>query len=293
MEFSWIKTFVTVAEQQNFRKAAEVLYISQPSVTVHIKQLEKELGILLFNRTNKRVSLTEEGRCYLETARKLLKVYQEGGKKLHSMAQGYKSTFRMAISPLIADTILPYVLKQYLLKHSNIEISVIILESRDIEEVVINEEVDIGLSCMQSFNPQLTNEIIYEDEVILVAPHDGMDPEFAPPITEEELFNQYHLLTHNHPEYWEKLLKRITYMHPSAKTMKVSQVHITKRFIEEGLGVSFIPRSTVRRELLEGRLLEVQSDLSTSLKANTYAIVKYQHTLEKEFLRFLTYYRYI
>lgn len=293
MEFSWIKTFVTVAEHQSFRKAAEVLFISQPSVTVHIKQLEKELGILLFNRTNKKVSLTEEGRCYLETARELLQVYHEGVEKLHSMAQGYKSTFRMAISPLIADTILPFVLKQYLLKHSNIEISVIILESRDIEEAVLKEEVDIGLSCMQSFHPQLTNEIIYEDEVILVVPHDGMDSEFAPPITEEELFNQYHVLTHNHPGYWEDLLKKVKYFYPSIKTMKVSQVHITKRFIEEGLGVSFIPRSTVRRELLEGRLLEVQTDLCESLQARTFAIVKYQHTLEKEFLRFLSYYRYI
>ncbi|MGM8214836.1 LysR family transcriptional regulator [Bacillaceae bacterium W0354] len=63
-----MKTFITVSELKNFRKAAEALYVSQPTVTVHIQALEKELGVTLFERNQRHVKLTEEGRLYLPYA---------------------------------------------------------------------------------------------------------------------------------------------------------------------------------------------------------------------------------
>lgn len=56
MEFKWLYTFITAAETGNFRKTAELLYISQPSVTVHIKQLENDIGVLLFHREERKLS---------------------------------------------------------------------------------------------------------------------------------------------------------------------------------------------------------------------------------------------
>lgn len=73
--------------------------------------------------------------------------------------------------------------------------------------------------------------------------------------------------------------------------MKVSQTHITKRFIIEGLGFSFLPESTVRRELLEGRLLEVYQHSFKLPDIYTYAIMKYKHSQQQEFLEFLSNYR--
>ncbi|TYR81709.1 LysR family transcriptional regulator [Priestia megaterium] len=290
MELAWIRTFVTVAEHQNFRKAADVLYISQPSVSVHIKQLEKEVGVKLLERTNKKVLLTEEGRRYLHTARRLLFIYQEGLEELHSFTQGYRSKFSIAISPLIADTLLPSVLRQYLKSHKEIEFSVVILDSLEIEQVVMDEEVDIGISRVPTFNPKLQCQTIYEDDVILVAPHDGSQMNKG--LNERTLFNQYHLLTHNHPIYWDDLIKQLKLQFPQLKTMKVSQTHITKRFIEEELGISFIPRSAVRTELLNGTLIEVPCPSIDLPKTRTYAITKHRHTFEQEFLAFLLEHQY-
>ncbi|MBW9235101.1 substrate-binding domain-containing protein [Leptospira santarosai] len=70
--------------------------------------------------------------------------------------------------------------------------------------------------------------------------------------------------------------------------MKVSQAHITKRFIQEGLGISFLPHSIVRRELLEGRLMNIHFDLFELPKVTTYVIVKKQGELEKEFIQLLS-----
>lgn len=291
MEFQWLNTFITAADCGNFRRTAEILYISQPSVTVHIKQLEQELGIQLFDRDGKKVKLTEAGRRYLVHAKKLLKVYQGGLEDIHSFSQGYTTKFSIAISPLIADTILPYVLKSYTNKHPEVEISVKIIESVGIEEAVLREEVDIGLSCLHSLHPELISELLYRDRVMLVAPHDGRDSETAPPLDEEEVLTSNYLLTHNHPGYWDGLCHAVKTKYPKVRMMKVSQVHITKRFIVEGLGVSFLPTSTVRRELLEGRLLEVDCQTIHLPEANTYAIMKYDHSKQKEFLEFISNYR--
>ncbi|MDQ0200477.1 LysR family transcriptional regulator [Neobacillus ginsengisoli] len=291
MEFQWLNTFITAADCGNFRRTSDILYISQPSVTVHIKQLEKELGILLFHREGKKVKLTEEGKRYLVHAKRLLEVYQRGLEDLHSFNQGYTAKLSIAISPLIADTILPFVLKRYTKQHPEVEISVKIIESIDIEQAVLKEEVDIGLSCLNSSNPNLICGPLSKDRVILVAPHDGRDSETAPPLDEKVVLTTNYLLTHNHPGYWENLCTIVKSKYPSVRMMKVSQIHITKRFIIEGLGVSFLPTATVRRELLEGRLLEVNCYTINLPEANTYAVMKYEHSTQKEFLKFISNYR--
>ncbi|MHC0036358.1 LysR family transcriptional regulator [Pseudoneobacillus sp. C159] len=291
MELSWIQTFITAANCGNFSKTAELLYISQPSVTVHIKQLEKDLGVKLFNRDGKKVKLTEEGLRYLQHAKQLIEFYQQGLEDLQSFSQGYSTKLSLAVSPLIADTIFPFILKSYLQQNPTVEISVQIIESKEIENAVINDEVDLGISCLGSIHPDLTSELLYQDKIILVVPHDGKDAESAPPLDEEDFLTTNMILTHNHPDYWEDLCRNIKYNYPKARMMKVSQVHISKRFISEGLGVSFLPISTVRRELLEGSLLQVPVHTFELPQAYTYAIMKYKHTKQHQFLTHLSRYR--
>ncbi|EIT86983.1 transcriptional regulator CitR [Fictibacillus macauensis ZFHKF-1] len=291
MELSWLVTFIEAAQCGNFRKAAEKLYISQPSVTVHIQQLEKSIGVPLFERQGKRVKLTEAGKRYVEHAKQLLAVYKEGLQDLSSFSQGYSDKLTLAISPLIADTVLPFVLKKYTKEHPEMEISVVIVESPLIEQSVEREEADIGLSCLPASNPQLVTELLSQEKVVFVTGHDGKDSESAPPFDEEELLTTHYLFTHNHPSYWDALTRQLTAQFPVIRMMKVSQVHITKRFIAEGLGVSFLPASTVRRELLEGRLVEVHCQKIQLPTVGTYAITKYKHTKHEEFLSFLAHYR--
>ncbi|MFD2443856.1 LysR family transcriptional regulator [Bacillus sp. CGMCC 1.16607] len=291
MELSWINTFLIAAKCGNFRQTAELLYISQPSVSVHIKLLEKELGVKLFFREGKRVKLTEEGIRYLEHATKLIDFYQRGIEDLQSFSQGFTTKLSLAVSPLIADTIFPFILKTYLQRNPQVEISIKILESVEIENAVLNDEVDMGLSCLSSTHADLNSEMLYNDKVILVVPHDGRDSESAPPLDEEDFLRTNFILTHNHPDYWDGLSRKIKNFYPNARMMKVSQVHISKRFISEGLGVSFLPISTVRRELLEGSLLEVPCHSFTLPEAYTYAIMKYKHSKQEDFLSFLSSYR--
>ncbi|CAG9621640.1 LysR family transcriptional regulator [Sutcliffiella rhizosphaerae] len=291
MELNWLRTFVTAAEHSNFRKASELLFLSQPTITVHIKQLEKEIGAQLFEREGRNVVLTEAGKRYAKHANELLNKFEEGVNEIHSIQQGFNTKLIIGISPLIGDTVLPFVLKQFLKKHTNFEITVKIIESNIIEKAVMNEEVDIGLSCLDKRDSSIFSHKVASDSLALVVPHDGYDSERGAPIDEEGIFLNYTLLTHNHPAYWNDLCQQIKAKYPTTKMMKVSQTHITKRFIIEGLGVSILPMSTVRRELMEGRLLEVVCKTIIFPEVATYALMKYKHTVQKEFLGFLSNYR--
>ncbi|MGM9987571.1 MAG: LysR family transcriptional regulator [Bacillaceae bacterium] len=290
MDFNWLTTFLTAVKYGTFRKTAEVLYISQPSVTVHIHKLEKELGVALFQKDGRNMKLTEEGKRYVPIAEHLINTHQKGLAEIKALSQGYTTTLALAISPLLADTILPHVLKQFITTYPHIQLSVSVLASVEMEQLIVNEEIDIALTCINTINSELISDILYTDNIKLITLHDGYDPEFAPSLTEEEVLTNNYLLIDNHPVYWDSLTRAIKSKFPTIKMMKVSQIYITKRFIANGLGVSFLPASTVRRELMEGWFLEVPCSSIKLPTINIYGLMKYKHSKQKLFLDFLANY---
>ena len=126
MELKWLHTFIAAARHENFRKTAEELFISQPTVTVHIKLLEEEIGSSLFEREGRKIILTEAGKKFIPIARTMIGVYEEGKAEMDRFRQGYTQKLILAMSPLIAESIMPYVLKKIyacLSKHRNLRSS--------------------------------------------------------------------------------------------------------------------------------------------------------------------------
>ncbi|WP_230321363.1 LysR family transcriptional regulator [Planococcus salinarum] len=284
IELAWLKTFADAAETLNFRKTSERLLMSQPSVTVHIRLLEENLGAALFQRNKNRVSLTEEGKLFKGEAEKLLRQLEQSVESVHSFAQGYRRKWVLAISPLMAETVLPYLLKSFTKQHPDLELVIRVEESEKIEALVETGEVSAGISAIQPVSRGLHSEVVYKDELVFVVPRDAYDDESGPVISGGGMLQSHYLFTHHHPAFWSELLIKLRLKIPGLRTMKVTQAHIAKRFIQEGLGVSFLPRSMVRRELMEGRLLEVPFEMFSLPTAATYFISKDMGDLEKEFL---------
>lgn len=285
MELSWLKTFVDAAETLNFRKTSERLLMSQPNVTVHIRLLEESLGILLFKRERNRVELTDEGRHFLGEAIKILAQVEVSVDGLHAFAQGYRQKWRLAISPLMAETVLPYILKSFTLNHPDIELVIQVEESEKIEDLVEKGEVSAGISALPPVRRNILHEIVYDDPLLFILPRDAYDDESGPTVSAEAMLQSSFLFTHHHPVFWEELLLKLRLQVTGIRTMKVTQAHIVKRFIQEGLGVSFLPRSMVRRELIEGRLMDAHFDLFPLSKVSTYFLAKEMGELEQEFLQ--------
>lgn len=284
IDLAWLKTFVAAAETLNFRKTAEKLLMSQPSVTVHIRLLEESLGVVLFQRNKNRVTLTEEGKLFKEEAEKLLRQLEQSVENVQAFAQGYRKKWVLAISPLMAETVLPYLLRSFTKHHPDLELAIRVEESEKIEALVESGEVTAGISALQPMSRVLHSEVVFEDKIVFVVPTDAYDDESGPPISAEGMMQSHYLFTHHHPAFWDDLLMKLRLKVPGLRTMKVTQAHIVKRFIQEGLGVSFLPRSIVRRELVEGRLQEVPFDRFPLPAVAAYFISKEMGELEQEFL---------
>lgn len=284
MEYQWLKTFCIAAETLNFRKASEKLVMSQPSVTVHIRLLEEHLGTTLFDRQNNRVSLSEAGRFFLPEAQQIVSSIENSVNKVFAFTQGYRRNWTIAISPLMAETILPYFLRSFMKLHPDLEINIRVEESNTIEELVETGEVNIGISALDAKQKNIESISIYEDPILFVMPVDGYDEESGPPIDVKEILQKNYLFTHHHPVFWDDLLLKLHKQVIGLRTMKVTQAHITKRFVQDGLGVSFLPHSIVRRELIEGKIMQPHFDLFELPSVSTFIIVKKKGALEEEFI---------
>lgn len=251
-----LRTFAVTARTLNFHKAAEQLFLAQPTVTQHIRQLEEELRVQLFDRSARRVRLTAAGDRFLEHANQVLAVYEKGVEELTAWQKGYRDRLVLATSPLIARSTLPQAVKRFAIAHPDIEVVVKVAVSVEVAQMVAEGRAHLGLTRVPSHSRDLQSYVWYTDPVCLVVPHDAGRPTTPVPDWREVLATN-RLLTHNHPVYWDDLLLAIHNQGIHVRTMEVSLVDVTKIFIEEGLGVSFLPMSTVSRELAEGRLLEV------------------------------------
>lgn len=97
MELSYIKEFVTLAETLNYSEASQILYISQSSLSKHIKSIEKELGVSLFQRTTRSMALTEAGNVYLTYARKILPICLEAQRAISAVDKRTDSALTIGV----------------------------------------------------------------------------------------------------------------------------------------------------------------------------------------------------
>ncbi|MBP1040772.1 LysR family transcriptional regulator [Vagococcus sp. BWB3-3] len=278
-----MKTFLIAAKYENFRQASEELYLTQPAVTKHISKLEENLNTKLFDRIGKGVVLTEAGQHFRSTAQTIVAKYDEGLGEFERWQQGFKKKLVIAVAPQIASSVLPAFLQEFTFKNPSIELLINVLKSFEISEEIRSGKANLGLTRLKPSHLDLSCRIIHEEEVVLIAP-----PRFDQTYSECQLFEDYRLITHNHPEYWDPLLGDVKHHYPKIQTMKVNQIEITKRFIEQGLGVSYLPLTMVKEELGRQTLVNIPNDKITPPQSLTYILTK---TITKEAQQFIDFFQ--
>lgn len=287
MDIRTLKTFILTAEHENYREVAEILYLTQPAISFQIKQLEKELGSPLFVKDGRNIVLTEFGRMFYYEALEIMSQIEKSVHRMNQFKQGFHKLLRIAISPMLADTILPTILHKYMNANPNVEFTIQVMESMEISQQIESGNVDFGLSCLPG-SIHIRTIQFHEEDVSFIIRHDGYDSESAPVLDATEILEQQIVFTDNHPYYWVDLKEKLTMEFPSLRMMKVNQSYITKRFVLEGMGVSFLPKSAINKELLEGRLLEVPIDFIEIPKARMYFLYKNGRNLDLELMNFIS-----
>lgn len=283
MDIKWINTFIVAAKYENFRKTSEDLFLTQPAITKHIKRLEEQLNILLFERTGKRITLTAAGHRFLPYAKEMMATYEQGLEDFESWKQGYKRKLMIATAPQIASSVLPSILRSFMDRNPDIEVLINVRTSYEIGEEISAGRADLGLTRIKPIQTNINCHVVHEEPVILV----GSAVDKKEVVYDEMIALQnYRIITHNHPDYWDQLLNDVKRCYPTVRTMVVNQIEITKRFIEQGLGISYLPYTMVRDEIRTNQLVEIKSDKIIPPTSSTYVLTKIETTEASAFISF-------
>lgn len=170
MELRQLRYFSEAAELLNFTEAARRLFVTQSTLSQQIKQLEEELGIPLFNRIGKHVSLTEAGESFLPYARQTLQNAEYGKQKLRDLQQIHYGTLRIGVtyslSPLLTNTILIFTRL-----YPGIQLDIRYFSSSELVERLRNHEFDFILSFLPQQKEELFEAIPLFDSSLVMVVH--------------------------------------------------------------------------------------------------------------------------
>ena len=163
-----LKVFRAVAERLSFTRAADELFITQPAVTKHINELEKQLGVPLFVRRRNAVALTPQGELLLGYVRRLLALYAELNDAFAGDGETFGGELAVGASTTISQYVLPAILSRFKKRYPEVRLTLCNGNTELIERMVADEKLDFGVIEGNAGNPQLHYETFMEDELVLV-----------------------------------------------------------------------------------------------------------------------------
>lgn len=161
--------FIAVAENLSLTKAAERMYISQPAVTRHIKELEARLGLSLFERKGNRVYLTLSGEITYNHLKKISQIYSELDFALGAIKEEHKGVLRIGASSTISQYVIPAVLASFHRKFPKIELNLYNGNSFEMEQKLLNNDIDLAMVENSSSNSNLKYTNFTEDHIVAIA----------------------------------------------------------------------------------------------------------------------------
>lgn len=170
MENFRLTVFRAVAEQASFRKASEVLHLSQPAVSQHIHALEEELGARLFDRSGIKTALTPAGKLLLRYADRSVRVLDEARTALAKLDGEVSGVLQLGASTTIAQYILPRMLGVFLKDNPRVSLSVVSGNTEEIVARLLKDEIHLGMIEGPALNKEVQTKKFLEDRMILIAP---------------------------------------------------------------------------------------------------------------------------
>ncbi len=251
MNFDWLTTFLEVARQKSFSRAAEKLHVTQPSISAQIRALESHLGHRLLDRGGGKVTLTAAGKAFEPFAEHSLIQLKQVRLTLADMERTPRGSLTVSANDSTALYVLPVLIGKFKKQYPKVALNIVRAERSKTLELVLNREVEFGIVSLPVRDPRLHVELIHEDRLVLVVPaghpltlieaptlSDAARHEFLVPKEgrRRELID--HLFIQN------KTARRIA--------MELDSSELLKRLIVAGLGISFMPHINVVDELKQG-----------------------------------------
>ncbi|MEY8190080.1 LysR family transcriptional regulator [Peribacillus simplex] len=257
MYYDALKTFVTLVEVKNFTKTAEMLLMSQPSVSLHIKKLEEEFQTKLFLRSPKFLKVTLTGEILYDRAKQMITIYEQTRQDIQEHDRSIKGELKIGASFTIGEYILPSLLIDLQEDYPELELQVVIGNTEEIVQAVRLYKVDIGLIEGQTNEKELSVHPFMQDELFIVSSNN------------HELANQDEVgITDLHDQAWvtrevgsgtREYLNHVIRSNglkiKSILTISSNQ-GIKETLIKNGAGLALLSRSVIERDV-QNKILSI------------------------------------
>jgi DNA-binding transcriptional LysR family regulator len=243
-----VEGFLEVARRGSVSRAAEALFVTQPTLTARLHSLERELGTPLFVRTPHGMRLTDAGRAWVPFAERALRALVDGRDVLEQVKSASAGHLMIAAAPAVSTYILPELLEQFVAIHPRVVVSVRTGHSEDVVDLVLRDEVQIGLGRAIR-HPDLELRPFHTEELVLVC---APDHRFAQrrTVAMEEVAGEKLIMFDLTSSYYE--ITQAAFLSAGVKLrglMELDSIEAAKKMVERGLGVALLPRTAVAREV--------------------------------------------
>ena len=255
-----LRVFVAVAHRQSFTRAAEQLGLTQPGVSKSVRELERQAGARLVERTPKGVQLTEAGTVLLGHARTMLAEERAAEEALHALRGLSRGSLRIGASSTIATYILPSFVQQFSMQHPAIELTLHTARSKAVATMLIDQHIDIGLiEAPVPEDARLKVVPWREDELVVIAsPSHPLAPQA--PISIAALGAEM-LVLRERGSGTRRIVLDMLKAHNVVpqRTLGADSVESIKHIVASGLGVSIVSRAAIEDMLALRRLVVLET----------------------------------
>ncbi|NBH71144.1 LysR family transcriptional regulator [Clostridiaceae bacterium] len=258
MDIKNLETFIQVAELSSFTKAAEKSGYSQSTVSFQIRQLEKSLGLLLFERVNHTVSLTAKGREVLAYAHEVRRLTQELEKQLHKEQEQASGHVRIAMADSLCSWLLRDDFQNFRRCHPKITVKIISGSTEEMFRLLNQNEVDL-VYTLDNHIYDRTYRIASEEKVtahfVAGAGYLAKGLEGTRPLSPRQLAGLPFLLTEKGMSYRRLMDERLAALSLEIRPiLETGNADLICQLVAQGMGISFLPDYVTREAVKNGRV---------------------------------------
>lgn len=258
MDFRQLETFVEVAKLKSFSKAAEKLFITQPTATNHIQNLEKELGTLLINRYGKKITLTDAGNLLYKYAINILNSCEMAKFDLASYQGKIQGHLHIYSSSVPRKYLLPTIIKNFLNTYPDVSFTVGDKDSKKVVKGILDGETDFGILGARFSSGNLKYIDLMEDKLVLITPNSPKFPDDNFSFIDKDIFFKEKIIFREEGSGTRALVENVFEKNkfPISKLNIAAYVEDTeaiKELVSLGIGISFLSEKAVQNDLILGK----------------------------------------
>jgi DNA-binding transcriptional LysR family regulator len=256
MRLGQLQAFVEVARLGSVTRAADALFVTQPTLTARLKTLERELDAVLFIRSKRGMRLSDAGRAFLPYAERALDTVSTGRRMLDELARGETGHLALGAAPAVSTYVLPRILTRFRQTHPRVSVAVRTGHSEEVLELVLREQVQVGLGRVLR-HPQVEAIPLYDDALVLVV--DPEHPFAAQSKIRADQLSDVQLILFDRTSSYHRLTSELFQQVGAVPRgiMELDNIDAAKKMVEQGLGVALLPHTAVSAELEGGTLKAV------------------------------------